>query len=139
MSKLILAAILIGTLKITSYRAVREQTDSTPYETSTGEKVRAGGCAVSRDLLCGACKKLHHRCKHPENLTKLHYGDWIYVDGYGFRQVNDVMSATSRVKKGRRVSHIPIIRQIDLFVEKWSEEHAVGVRERNVYKIKEIR
>lgn len=131
--------VLVGNLTITSYRPVKAQTDSSPFNTSTGEKVRAGGCAVSRDLLCGACRKLHHRCKHPEYAGKIHYGQWLYIRKYGFRQVNDIMGATHTVKKGRRVSKIPITRQIDLFVEKWSEEHSVGVRHLEVFKIGEIR
>lgn len=134
---LVLKCLLLGTLTITSYRPVKNQTDSTPFNTSTGERVRAGGCAVSRDLLCTACRKLHHRCKHPENITKLHYGDWLYIDGYGFRQINDVMGAYSTVHKGKKKVHIPIVRHVDLFVERWNEEHSVGVRKKDVYKIQE--
>lgn len=134
--KLILIAVLIGNLKVTSYRPIPAQTDSTPFRTSTDEKVRAGGVAVSRDLLCGGCRKLHHRCKHTEYSKKLHYGDWLYIDGFGYRQINDVMGAysTQRVK-GKKV-RIPIVSQIDIFVERWSEEHSVGVRHLDVFKVK---
>lgn len=135
--KLILVAVLIGKITVTSYRPLVNQTDSTPFQTSTGEQVRAGGCALSRDLLCGACRKLHHRCKHPEYDKKIHYGDWVYVEKYGYRQVNDIMGAYSTVRRGQHRVKIPITNQIDLFVEKWSEEHAVGVRHLNVFKIKE--
>ncbi len=134
MKELILTAILIAKLTVTSYRPVKEQTDDSPYHTSTGQKVRAGGCAISRDLLCGACRRLHRRCKHPEYAKRIHYGAWLYIDGYGYRQVNDVMGATQRNgKKGR----IAITNQIDIFVERWSEEHSVGVKHLNVFKIVE--
>lgn len=135
MNALILIGTLIGNLTVTSYRPVKEQTDSSPFYTSTKEHVRAGGCAVSRDLLCGACRKLHRRCDHPDNPTKLHYGDWLYIGQYGFRQVNDVMGdyTTQRVK-GKKV-RIPLRRRIDIFVWTWNQEHAVGVREIEVFKV----
>lgn len=135
--------VLVGKLTTTSYRAVKNQTDSSPFYTSTGEKVRAGGCAVSRDLLCGACRKLHHRCGHPEYATRLHYGQWLYIDRYGFRQVNDVMGKAThykvRTKVGRKVLFCPIRRAVDIFVEKWSEEHSVGVRHLEVFKVGDIK
>ena len=135
--ELILNTVLIGVLTVTSYRPIPEQTDNTPFNTSTTEYVRAGGCAVSRDLLCGACRKLHWRCKHPEYPKKVHYGDWLYIDGYGFRQVNDVMGEykTQRVK-GKKVK-IKIERQIDIFVWTYKEEKKVNVKQRNVWIIKQ--
>ncbi len=118
---------------------VREA-DSTPFRTSTGERVRAGGCAISRDQLCGACRRLHRRCLHPEYDKKLHYGDWLYIEKYGFRQIFDVMGErqhyTIRTKNGRKVMFKTIRQSLDIFVEKWSEEHSVGVRHLMVYKIK---
>lgn len=137
MNALILVATLIGNLAVTSYRAVPAQTDSTPFRTSTGEKVRAGGCAISRDLLCGACRKLHRRCNHPEYGKKLHYDNWLYIDGFGYRQINDVMGAYSIQRvKGKKV-RIPIVSHVDIFVEKWAEEHRVQTRFLNVYKVEE--
>lgn len=142
MKELIVTAVLIGKLTITSYRAVPDQTDSTPYYTSTNEHVRAGGCAVSRDLLCPACKALHRRCSHPENPTKIHYGDWLYVRGYGYRQANDVMGLREhywiRTSAGRRRMFKTIRRQIDLFVGTWKEEHSVNVRHADVFNVKEV-
>ena len=138
MKNLILIAAYIGNMVVTSYEPKKEQTDSTPFNTSTGERVRAGGVAISRDLLCGACRKLHHRCARPDNPTKLHYGDWLYVDRYGYRQVNDVMGAyTTQKVHGKRV-RIPIRNHIDLFVWTWKEEHAVQVQTLAVYKVKEM-
>lgn len=138
MKSLIVIATFIGQMVVTSYRAVPEQTDNTPFYTSTNEHVRAGGCAISRDLLCGACRKLHHRCKRPDNPTKLHYGDWIYIDGYGFRQVNDVMAAYTVERHGKRKVRRPIRQQIDIFVWTWKQEHSVNVKHLNVFKIKEV-
>lgn len=141
MNALLFIGVLIGNLTITSYRSVKEQTDSSPFYTSTNEKVRAGGCAISRDLLCGACRKLHHRCKHPEYGKKLHYGEWLYIDRYGFRQINDVMGAAQhysvKTSRGRKHLFIPIKQALDIWVEKWSEEHSVNVKHLNVYAIKE--
>ncbi len=136
MNEIIAIGVLIGNLTVTSYQPVREQTDSSPFNTSTSERVRAGGVAVSRDLLCGACKKLHRRCKRPDNPTKLHYGDWLYVDKYHYRQVNDVMAdyTTQRVK-GKKV-RIPIRNHIDIFVWTYKEEKAVQTQTLKVYKIK---
>lgn len=94
---------------------------------------------MSRDILCGACRRLHHRCKRPDNPTKLHYGQWLYIERYGFRQVNDVMGAyTTQRVKGKKV-RIPIKRQIDIFVWSWEQEHSVGVRHLNVFTIEEAR
>lgn len=135
--KLVLAAILIGELTVTSYRPVREQTDSTPYHTSTGERVAPGGVAVSRDLLCGACRKLHHRCKHPEYAPKIHYGDVLYVKDYGFRYVNDVMGIYSSKKINNKIKRRIITKQIDIWVKTYGEEKNVNVKHLEVWKIKE--
>lgn len=116
---------------------MKSQTDDTPLYTSTGQHVDTGGVAISRDLLCGACRKLHHRCAHPEYGKKLHYGDWIYIDGFGFRQIDDVMGIYSTVRKNGKRIHIPILRHVDIFVKTWREEHAVNVKHRDVFKIKE--
>lgn len=133
--KLIIVAILIGNLTITSYRSVPQQTDSTPYHTSTGAHVEAGGVAVSRDLLCGACRKLHRRCQHPEYTKKIHYGDWLFISGQGFRFVNDCMSDTSNIRvKGRR-KKVLIKNQIDIWVKSYNEEKSINIKKLNVYKI----
>src|SRR3990167_1452608 len=128
---LVFVAVLIGNLTVTSYRSVRNQTDSTPFHTSTGAHVEPGGVAISRDLLCGACRKLHKRCAHPEYQKKIHYGDWLFVEGYGFRFVNDCMSDTSILRgKGKRKKRI-ITNQIDLWVGSYREEKSVNVKKLN--------
>lgn len=138
---LVLKAVFIGCLTVTSYRSVPGQTDDTPFYTSINEHVRAGGCAISRDLLCGACRRLHRRCDRPDNPTKLHYGDWLYIERYKFRQVNDVMGAREhywvKTKHGRKRMFVTIRRHIDIWVGKWNEEHSVNVQHLKVYKVKE--
>lgn len=134
--KLTVIAVLIGELIVTSYRSIPSQTDSTPFHTSTGAHVEPGGAAVSRDLLCGACRRLHQRCRHPEYEKKIHYGDWLFVTGYGFRFVNDCMSNTSSIRVKGRVKKRLIRNQIDLWVSSYKEEKSVNVKKLEVYKIK---
>lgn len=83
MSSLILTIIFIGNLTVTSYRSVPEQTDQTPYITSTGERVHKYGIAVSQDLL-------------KKNGGPLEYGDMVYVDRLGWKIVNDCMNIRHR-------------------------------------------
>jgi hypothetical protein len=119
-----LTLILVGTLQVTSYRSVPAQTDSTPYITSTGERVHKHGAAVSRDLLCPysyGVGKFHSKKDCPFN-KKIHYGDWLYVPNYGIKVVNDTMN--ERIKKG-----------IDLWVGSYEEEKSIGVQKLKVYVI----
>ena len=129
--------VLVGQLTVTSYRSVKDQTDSTPFHTSTNERVQPGGVAVSRDLLCGACRKLHKRCRHPEYVKKLHYGDWLYVETYGFRFINDCMGETKLVKTKTKRYRKVIKNQIDIWVKTYKEERSVQVKKLNVYKVRE--
>lgn len=131
----IIMAVLISELTVTSYRSIPKQTDSSPYHTSTNAVVQPGGVAVSRDLLCGACRKLHKRCKHPEYKKRIHYGDWLYVKQYGFRFVNDCMSDTSSIRVKGKVKKRLIRNQIDLWVGSYQEEKAVNVKKLEVFKI----
>ncbi len=79
---------------------------------------------MSRDLLCGACRKLHRQCRHPEYDKKLHYGQWLYGRDIGFVRINDVMGAyTTQRVKGRKI-HIPIKQHIDVWVGSLAEEKA---------------
>lgn len=73
---LILIGVLIGSLQITSYRSVPEQTDDSPFITATGERVCKDGVAVSQDLLKSKTVK---------------YGDWLFIEGIGLKRVNDTM------------------------------------------------
>jgi len=118
----------IGRETLTSYRSVREQTDDTPFNTSTGAHVRAGIVAVSRDLLCVNCRRLHERCACPVGTGQLHYHDWIYIDGVGYFEVLDVMgSYTSHKVKGRWV-RTPITNHLDIWVGSLAEEKAFEKR-----------
>ena len=118
----------IGRETLTAYRSVREQTDSTPYNTSTGAHVRAGGVAVSRDLLCPLCRKLHHRCVCPVGTKQLHYGDWLFLDGVGYFEVNDIMgSYTSHKVRGKWV-RTPLTNHLDVWVGSLAEERAFEKR-----------
>lgn len=97
MSAPILAVILIGNLIATSYRSVPAQTKPKDCDwTASGEKCNAHGCAVSQDLL--------KRWGGP-----LQFGDLIYVDGVGYKFVNDVMNA--------RHHH-----RVDIWVQTYQEE-----------------
>jgi len=138
MKVLIVIIGLVGNLKVTSYQSLVKDTDSTPFHTSTGERVHGYGVAVSRDLLCGACRKLRKRCQHPENPTKLHYGDMLYIEDVGVKFVNDVMGATSWNKATKK--RVPIKQQLDVWVPSQKAEktfHAqFGKRKLQVWKIK---
>lgn len=105
--KLILIAILVGKLTITSYRSVPEQTDDSPFITSTGEHVNPHGVAVSQDLLT-------------KNGGPIDYGDLLYIEGYGFKVVNDTMN-------------IKIKNHLDIWVETKAEEKKVGVKKRKAW------
>lgn len=106
--------ILVGLLTITSYRPIPAQTRPECQgrfncTTSTGDGVTRHGVAVSQDLLKSG---------------RVKYGDVVYIDGFGFRVVNDCMNAR-------------ITNAVDLMVFTKDEEKAVGVQQRNVYVIRE--
>lgn len=121
MKELIMTTILLGNLTITSYQPKKSQTDSSPWTTSIGERVHPHGVAVSRDLL--------KRWGGP-----LNYGDWIYIDGYGFKIVNDCMSDTKWDKVNKK--RIPIVKAVDIWVPNHEAESKIGVKKRAVYKVK---
>lgn len=94
-------------MSLTSYRSVPNQTDSSPYITSVGERVNPGGVAVSRDLLT--------RWGGPIN-----YGDYLYIEGVGIKRVNDCMHERHK-------------RSIDVWVGSFNEEKAFGVQKGKVW------
>ncbi len=126
---------------MTAYQSVPKQTDSSPFYTSTGERVRSGGVAVSRDLLCGACRKLHKRCVHPDVYKRVHYGDWLYIREVGFLRVNDVMGDYTTQRVNGRKKRIPIRNHIDVWVGGLAEEKAFHKKWKGqtveLYKVKE--
>lgn len=108
MKELMMVVTLVGNLTVTSYRSVPEQTDDSPFFTSIGERVNNSGVAVSQDLLKAGVIK---------------YGDILYVEGYGFKVVNDTMNA-------RHKNHI------DLWVDSFEKEKAVGTQKLNIYRVR---
>lgn len=78
MGQIVLISVFIGTFTVTSYRSVPNQTDASPYYTSTGDHVCGDGVAVSQDLLKSGLVK---------------YGDLVYISGVGVKRVNDTMNA----------------------------------------------
>jgi 3D (Asp-Asp-Asp) domain-containing protein len=108
MNTIALVMIFIGNLTVTSYRSVIEQTDSSPYSTSIGERVTIRGCAVSQDLLQNGV---------------VHYGDLVYIESYGFRFINDSMNV--RIKNS-----------IDLWVQTKAEEKKIGTRHKRVWLVR---
>lgn len=134
LNQIIIIGSLLGNLTVTSYQSLVSQTDDSPLYTSTGEHVHSGGVAISRDLLCPACRRLHHRCKQPDNPTKLHYRDWLYSPKYGFLQINDVMGATKYDKKTKK--RYKITNAIDIWVPSYKAEKSVGQSIQPVYKVK---
>jgi 3D (Asp-Asp-Asp) domain-containing protein len=101
-----LELVFIGTLTVTAYRSVPEQTDTTPFITSMGERTHKGGCAVSRDLLAAS----------------LPYGTFIYIEDIGVCHINDTTNARHK-------------RLVDVWVPSRSVEKHVGVKKRRVYKL----
>lgn len=92
--------LLLGTLQVTSYRPVAEQTDSSPTWTSIGDRTTKFGIAVSQDLL---------------KSRKVHYGDVLCVENYGCRMVNDTMHPRHK-------------NAVDMLVFTYNEEKQVGTR-----------
>lgn len=97
--------LLLGVLTVTSYRPVAGQTDASPTWTSIGDRTTKFGVAVSQDMLADG---------------RVHYGDVLYIPGYGLRVVNDCMNARHRDR-------------IDLLVFSYDEEKMIGTRQLKVY------
>lgn len=102
--------VLLGVLTITSYRPIPAQTkpecqNRHQCETSIGDGITQYGVAVSQDLLKSG---------------EVHYGDVLWIDGFGYRVVNDCMGSKAR-------------RAIDLLVFTYPEEKKVGTRHGRVF------
>lgn len=142
----IMIIVFVGNLTFTSYRSVKNQTDDSPFHTSTNQRVFNGGAAISQDRLCGACRKLHKRCERPDNLTKIHYGDCLYLEGIGFKIVNDCMGKFKRykirTKDGTRVLFKKQTNWIDVWVPTLKDEQqfhrSKGIKQYKVWLVKEI-
>lgn len=107
---MLVEAILIGTMTITSYRAVPKQTKPEctgrhHCETSISENVSMLGTAVSQDLLASG---------------KVHYRDVLYIPGVGYRIVDDC-------------THARLRNTVDVFVYTKAQEKAFGVKHLRVW------
>jgi hypothetical protein len=126
---------------------VPAQTDTSPYNTSTGERVSDSGVAISQDRLCKACRRLHKRCKEPSNPTAIHYGDCLFIEDVGFRIVNDCMGKRQhwriKTKKGYKVLFKKQLNWLDVWVPKYRDEHnfhrQFGINKHKIWLIKEIK
>jgi 3D (Asp-Asp-Asp) domain-containing protein len=99
MSNPILVAVLLGSMTTTAYRSVPAQTKPKGYEWgASGERCNVHGVAVSQDLL-------------KKNGGILEYGDLVYVEGIGYKFVNDCMN-----KRWKNC--------IDIWVEQYADEKA---------------
>lgn len=106
-------AILLGTLVVTSYQPIPAQTKPEckgrfACTTSIDDGITKYGIAVSQDLLRSG---------------RVHYGDILWIDGYGSRVVNDCMGLKAR-------------NAVDLLVFTRGEEKQVGTRHLRVYVVK---
>ncbi len=107
---MLIKLIALGTLVCTSYRAVPEQTkpectSRNHCRTANNENVSKLGVAVSQDYLDSGL---------------IHYGDCLWIDGVGWRLVNDCLN--------RRYTH-----RIDVFVYTYAEEKKFGTRHLKVW------
>lgn len=127
--KIILISILLGNMTITSYRSIPEQTDNTPFITATGEHVNPHGIALSRDLL--------KRWGGPVD-----YGDYVYLEGYGIKVVNDCMAnywcLQYKLVKSRRhcIKKKYIRKHVDIWVKTLEEEKEIGWKKGSLTLIK---
>lgn len=104
------------TFQVTSYRSVPEQTDSTPFHTSTGERVREGFCAVSQDVLG----------------KQVHYGDILFVEVPAKPELSRYCLVADTMNKRHKMA-------VDFWVSSYAEEKKVQVRVGRVYKLKQPR
>lgn len=95
----IIAVALVG-LTMTAYQPVAKQTDSSPTWTSEGDRTTKHGVAVSQDMLADG---------------RVKYGDVLYIDGVGYRVVNDCMNKRH-------------VNRIDVLVFTHAEERRIGTR-----------
>lgn len=108
MNFIFVAIMFVGTLYPTAYRSIPAQTKPTGcYWTASGERVNVHGCAVSRDLL-------------KRNGGPLKFGDLLYIQGIGFKFVNDTMHG--RHKK-----------RIDIWVPTYKDEKAFDEKFKGKY------
>lgn len=114
------AILLISVMTVTSYRSVPSQTKGRGASlhscqfTSIGQRVHPHGIAVSQEQLW-------------ENGGNLNYGDILFVEGYGYKVVNDCMNP----RYGKTVPG----NRIDIWVATFEEEKAINTQHLHVFKV----
>ena len=114
--------VLLGCLTVTSYRPTPAQTrpaciDRHNCDTANGDGITKYGVAVSQDLLLSG---------------RIKYGDVLYIDGYGYRIVNDCMGKIKH-EEGKTIA---IQNSIDMLVFTKTEERHIGERHLQVWVVK---
>lgn len=120
MDSLVFVSLLLGSLQVTSYQSIVSQTDSSPFYTSTGERVNANGIAVSQDYLRDKV---------------VSYGDVVYVEHIGFKVVNDCLGKFKRysipTKDGKKRVFKRQNKCFDVWVASYAQEKAFDKKFRN--------
>lgn len=111
---MIIELVLVSSMswQVTAYRSVPAQTDSTPFNTSTGARTNAAICAVSQDELG----------------KEIHYGDYLFVEIPAEPKLNRYCWVQDTMNK--RIHHA-----VDFWVATKAQEHKVGVRRGLVYRL----
>ena len=117
-SFVLIIGMLLGQMQVTSYQSIRSQTDGSPNFTSIGDRTHRGGVAVSQDLLCPVGKHCTRNVSMFCKPEKLHYRDYIYIQGLGIFEVNDCMN--KRYKN-----------RLDVWVASQAEEKAFHSKYKN--------
>jgi len=104
------------TFQVTSYRSVPEQTDSTPFRTSIGTRVRKGICAVSRDVV------------NKQDTGLLKYGDIVWIEVINDPELSRFCLVADTMNKRHKNS-------VDFWVATHAEEKRIQVKRGRVYKL----
>lgn len=100
-----IATLFLGVLLATSYQPVKGQTDDSPTWTANGDRTTKNGVAVSQDYIKSGLIK---------------FGDVLYIEGVGYKVVNDVMNIRHK-------------QRIDVLVFTKAEERKFGTRKLKVW------
>lgn len=105
---MLIETLVLGSMMVTAYRSVPEQTDASPFITSIGHHTHPYGCAASQDLLASG---------------RVKYGDYLVIQGVGSCVVNDTTNAR----------HTNLI---DVWVESYEQEKALKPAFRQVTRVR---
>lgn len=112
-----------GFMWVTAYQSVPEQTDNSPFHTSTGERTNRLVVAVSQDQLCKVTKQCRRNVKLCCKPEAVHYGDVVKIEGIGYRIVADVMHERHK-------------NRFDVWVASLAEEKRIPEKKRRVWIIR---